>query len=198
MPKQKEQFEEMRQQTIARLKKSGLELFARKGLAATNIKEIAAHTGISLGLMYHYYSSKEELYLLLANEAMDKSQALFDQLQSQDISVKEKITQFLAAFMYGVQKEAGIYYFILISQLFETGNKTEDRKLRTRKLQSIHNLATIVSEGQQTGECVTGDPFELAVTFIAATQGLAGFKLMFKGKFQMPDAAVLTRILLQA
>ncbi|WP_160710833.1 TetR/AcrR family transcriptional regulator [Chitinophaga solisilvae] len=196
MPKQKEQFEEMRQQTIARLKKSGLELFARKGLAATNIKEIAAHTGISLGLMYHYYSSKEELYLQLANEAMDKSQALFDHLQSQEISAGEKITQFLAAFMYGVQKDAGIYYFILISQLFETGNKTEDRQLMKRKLQSIANLAVIVEEGQQSGECVKGNPFELAAAFVAATQGLAGFKLMFKDKFQMPDVAVLTRILL--
>ncbi|HEY9260377.1 TetR/AcrR family transcriptional regulator, partial [Chitinophaga sp.] len=184
MPKQKEQFEEMRQLTITRLKKSGLELFARKGLAATNIKEIAAHTGISLGLMYHYFSSKEELYLLLANEAMDKSQALFDQLQAQQMTVKEKITQFLAAFMEGVHKEAGIYYFILISQLFETGNKTEDRKLMSRKLQSIRNLAAVVNEGQATGECVSGDPFGLAVTFISATQGLAGFKLMFKDKFK--------------
>ncbi|TWF33963.1 TetR family transcriptional regulator [Chitinophaga polysaccharea] len=197
MPKQKEQFEEMRQLTISRLKKSGLELFSRKGLAATNIKEIAAHTGISLGLIYHYYASKEELYLLLANEAMDKSQALFDQLQAQDISVKDKITQFLAAFVQGVHKEEGIYYFILISQLFETGNKTEDRKLLNRKMQSIRNLAAIVSEGQQTGECVAGDPFELAATFISATQGLAGFKLMFKSKFHIPDAAVLTRILLK-
>lgn len=197
MPKQKEQFEEMRQLTIARLKQSGLELFSRKGLAATNIKEIAQHTGISLGLMYHYFSSKEELYLLLANEAMDKSQALFDQLQAQDISIKEKIAQFLVAFMHGVHKESGIYYFILISQLYETGNKTADRKLMTRKMQSIRNLAAVVSEGQETGECVSGDPFELAVTFISATQGLAGFKLMFKDKFKMPDAAVLTRILLK-
>lgn len=197
MPKQKEQFEEMRQLTIARLKKSGLELFSRKGLAATNIKEIAAHTGISLGLMYHYFSSKEELYLLLANEAMDKSQALFDQLQAQDISVKEKIIQFLAAFMHGVHNESGIYYFILVSQLFETGNKTEDRKLMARKMQSIRNLADVVKEGQKTGDCVAGDPFELAVTFISATQGLAGFKLMFKDKFHMPEAAVLTRILLK-
>ena len=42
-------------------------------------------------------------------------------------------------------------------------------------MQAIHNLALIVKEGQKTGEAVDGDPFQLAATFISATQGIASF-----------------------
>ncbi len=94
MPKPKEQFEEMRLITVNKLKKSGLDLFARKGLAATNIKEIAKNANVSLGLIYHYYKSKDELYLSLANEAMEKSRNAFEPIMQMDASFKEKITLF--------------------------------------------------------------------------------------------------------
>ncbi|MEW9699885.1 TetR/AcrR family transcriptional regulator [Paenibacillus sp. SI8] len=196
MPKPKEQFEEMRLLTIHKLKKSGLFLFARKGVAATNIKEIAKNANVSLGLIYHYYKSKDELYLSLANEAMDKSQSVLESFIHMNISAKDKIARFADTFLYAVHKEDGIYYFILISQLYETDNEEENKKLLDRKKQAIENLAIIVKEGQETGEFVKGDPFQLAAMYISATQGLASFKLMFGEQFEIPDREMLTRILL--
>jgi AcrR family transcriptional regulator len=197
MPKPKEQFEEMRVVTVNKLKKSGLELFARKGLAATNIKEIAKNANVSLGLIYHYYKSKDELYLSLANEAMEKSRNAFEPIMQLDASVKEKITLFTEIFLHAINKEDGIYYFIIISQLCETDNKEENKKLMDKKMQAIHNLALIVKEGQKTGEAVDGDPFQLAATFISATQGIASFKLMFGDQFEIPEGEILMRILLK-
>ncbi|MCK9304322.1 MAG: TetR/AcrR family transcriptional regulator [Bacteroidales bacterium] len=40
---------------------SALELFALKGFHTTTISDIAEHAGISKGLMYNYFQSKEEL-----------------------------------------------------------------------------------------------------------------------------------------
>ncbi|WNQ11928.1 TetR/AcrR family transcriptional regulator [Paenibacillus aurantius] len=195
MPKQKEQFEEMRLQTIQKLQKAGLKLFAQKGLAATNIKEIAKEAQVSLGLLYHYYSSKEELYLSLANEAMEKSRLLAEQMNQLEGSVGDKLSLFVEAFLNGVQKEDGIYYFIIISQLFETGNPEADRQLLDKKRQAIENLARLVEQGQKDGECVEGDPFQLAAALISATQGIASFRLMFGEGFGLPDKSILLRIL---
>ncbi|WP_201003452.1 TetR/AcrR family transcriptional regulator [Paenibacillus glycanilyticus] len=198
MPKQKEQFDEMRLHTIQKIKNAGLKLFSKKGLAATNIKEIAKDAGISLGLIYHYFKSKEELYLSLANEAMDKSQLALEGIIIQSVSAKDKISSFIDSYLHGVQKEDGIYYFIIISQPYLTGNEEEDLKLNDRKMQSIKRLESIVQEGQRTGECVLGDPFQLAVTFIAATQGIASFKLMFGDSFVLPEKDLLLRMLIKS
>jgi len=53
----KTQAEERRLQIMD----TSLEMIARKGFEATSIKDIAGAAGISQGLMYHYFSSKQEL-----------------------------------------------------------------------------------------------------------------------------------------
>ena len=40
---------------------AGLRLFAQRGFRATTIADIAAATGVAHGLVYHYFSSKDEL-----------------------------------------------------------------------------------------------------------------------------------------
>ena len=60
-PRTKNQFEEMRQKSRENIEKIALELFAIKGYHATSISQIAEKAGISKGLLYNYYKSKEHL-----------------------------------------------------------------------------------------------------------------------------------------
>lgn len=39
-----------------------LKLFAEKGVERTSIKDIASEAGVAQGLLYHYFSSKDELF----------------------------------------------------------------------------------------------------------------------------------------
>ena len=48
-------------QTAANILLSSIELFAQQGYSKTNIRQIAAHAGVSLGLVNHYYGSKRNL-----------------------------------------------------------------------------------------------------------------------------------------
>ena len=41
---------------------SALKVFIHKGFAATKMSDIATEAGISYGLMYHYFQSKDEIY----------------------------------------------------------------------------------------------------------------------------------------
>ena len=61
MPRTKEQFEEIRVKTKSEILKAGLKLFARKGYRGTSISDIAREAGISKGLAYNYFESKENL-----------------------------------------------------------------------------------------------------------------------------------------
>ncbi len=61
MPRTKEQFEKIREETRAKILNTALELFAKKGFSNTSISEIAKSANISKGLAYNYFKSKEML-----------------------------------------------------------------------------------------------------------------------------------------
>ncbi|WP_162051367.1 TetR/AcrR family transcriptional regulator [Pontibacter pamirensis] len=53
--------EEKREKSKKLLVETALNLFSEKGYEATSIRQIASEAGVSLGLMYNYFRSKEEL-----------------------------------------------------------------------------------------------------------------------------------------
>jgi AcrR family transcriptional regulator len=61
VPRTPQQFEEQREESRALILAHALELFARHGYAGTSVRMIARAAGISQGLMYNYFDSKEEL-----------------------------------------------------------------------------------------------------------------------------------------
>ncbi len=61
MPRTAEQNEKIRQETRTNIIYSAMSLFARSGYASTTTRQIADLAGVSPGLMYHYFESKEEL-----------------------------------------------------------------------------------------------------------------------------------------
>jgi AcrR family transcriptional regulator len=61
MPRTPQQYEEIREEKRNLIMDVALEHFANKGFHSTPISHIAKHAGISKGLMYNYFSSKEEL-----------------------------------------------------------------------------------------------------------------------------------------
>ncbi|MCA9955787.1 MAG: TetR/AcrR family transcriptional regulator [Anaerolineales bacterium] len=61
MPRTTAQNEQIRAETRANIIDSAMRLFAQKGYATTTTRNIAIEAGLSVGLMYHYFDSKESL-----------------------------------------------------------------------------------------------------------------------------------------
>lgn len=61
MPRSTKQNEQMRTATRTAVIHSAMDLFAQNGYAHTTTRAIAREAGISTGLMYHYFDSKESL-----------------------------------------------------------------------------------------------------------------------------------------
>jgi len=57
---------------------NALELFARKGYAATTVREIVTAAGVTKPVLYYYFGKKEGIYLELVNKAAAKFDALLD------------------------------------------------------------------------------------------------------------------------
>ena len=71
--------EEKNHQTRRRIMDSALSEFARQGYGASSVNTICASGGISKGIIYHYFKTKDDLFLACAEECF---QLLTDHLKS--------------------------------------------------------------------------------------------------------------------
>jgi len=60
-PRTKEQFEVIRENKKEQILNAAIECFGTRGYYSVTISQLAKHAGISKGLLYNYFSSKEDL-----------------------------------------------------------------------------------------------------------------------------------------
>lgn len=70
-PRTPEQNAEIRKGSKQKIMDAAFGLIARNGFEATSIAAIAAEAGVSKGLLYNYFSSKEELLKELVNSLIE-------------------------------------------------------------------------------------------------------------------------------
>ena len=77
-PRTAKQFEEIRESRKEQIMNAALELFAREGYANCSIAQLARHAGISKGLMYNYFESKEALLVTIIEDGISEILDYFD------------------------------------------------------------------------------------------------------------------------
>lgn len=73
---------EIRQETIQKIMDAALMLIARQGYETTSIAQIAKEAGTSKGLLYNYFTSKQDLVEQLIRHAMGQ----YDQVMEAEIT----------------------------------------------------------------------------------------------------------------
>ena len=61
------------QESIRKIAKAALRLFARKGYANASLEEIATRAGFTKGAVYHFFKSKEALLIALLRDIEERS-----------------------------------------------------------------------------------------------------------------------------
>ena len=77
MPRTKKQFEAMQDESRAAIVQAASELFAEQGFAHTAVSAIAKRAGISQGLMYNYFASKDDLLVAIFEKGWEDVQDSF-------------------------------------------------------------------------------------------------------------------------
>lgn len=67
-PRTKKQFQDIRQASIQKILDAAMKLFSTKGYVSVSVKDIAKAAGISQGLMYNYFESKEKLLSFIVSQ----------------------------------------------------------------------------------------------------------------------------------
>jgi AcrR family transcriptional regulator len=117
MPRTDQQWEEIRENRKAHIMEMALELFANEGYYPTSISKIAKKAGISKGLMYNYFISKEQLIREIIDNGLQDLLATFD--PDKDGVLTEMEFEYMINAIFGILQENIRYwklYFSLIMQ----------------------------------------------------------------------------------
>ena len=179
-PKSKEQIELIRRRSISTIKEAALELFAHNGYHSTSISQIAKAAGISKGLMYNYFSSKEDLLHTIVLELVKMGNQLMEMLQEEEDPFRQLKKMTDASFeMVG----SNLHYWKLISSLaFQTDVLTElEPKLKEMHETGIRQLTNLF---ERLG---SEDPRSEAYFFSASMDGIFLHYLQLEDKYPIEE-----------
>jgi AcrR family transcriptional regulator len=195
-PRSKEAFEAMRETSRNKIESAALTLFAKRGLSV-KVEELAASAGISKGLLYSYYPSKEALIVALIGQATAKSaQAVLTAAQAQtDARDTIQAISHVMCEMFLSRAYRGVEYFMFMLQVGMSGFAVPAEASYSEALPNpAETLAGILARGQAEGTVVQGDAMQLSLTYWATIQGLCCHAIL--GMPVSPNPEMLNRLLL--
>lgn len=195
-PKTPEQYEQIRDERREQILRAGLELFARRGLAATKIGDIAKAAGVSHGLLYHYFESKEAIYVELVKSAWEDAVETALQVDALPVEPLEKLRVFTETVLGSIagHDDAAYYHILMMQAVLSDVNPPAANPYLPHLAEPAQVLARIVTEGQAKGQIREGDVADYLNLLWAALSGLAVHRLAPYGGDKLPGADLLFRI----
>ncbi|MEA4870695.1 MAG: TetR/AcrR family transcriptional regulator [Christensenella sp.] len=183
-----DQKEKRRQEIL----NAGLSLFIQKGYSGTTIKDIAGAVGMSVGLLFHYFASKEELYLALVTLGIEGPMSSVQPTQMEPLLFFEETAERILRY---IQTEPFVArMFVLMHQAYYSEDVPESVKRLLTEFDIYTPTTAIIRQGQEGGTIRTGDPLALAIAFWSAIQGVAE-TLAMRTSMPCPEAAWISDIL---
>lgn len=171
-----EQREKRRNEILA----AGLDLFIRKGYAATKISDIAEKVGMSVGLLFHYFESKEKLYEELITIGIGGPTSVMDPKDMEPLAFFESTAK--SIFHYIRTESFTSKMFVLMGQAFYNEAAPQSIRDMLKDFDVYTPTAALIQKGQEDGTIREGDPQALAIAYWCAIQGIA------EQMAQTPDA----------
>lgn len=192
MPRNEDANQEIRAQRRAEILHAAAPVFARKGLAGTKITDLMAAAGMSQGLLYRYFASKDEVFAAIVELAVQHSIEIAQQAQAQAGTPWERLRWFVATFLppqYEHPEFALIVAHALTSEAVPAGVHEQAQ----RQLTALDDLiCELIIAGQARGEIIARDPEQLALNLLATLHGLAAGAAFFRRQaLHFPDPEIL-------
>jgi AcrR family transcriptional regulator len=195
MPRTQAANQRIREEQRAKILGSARKVFARKGMAAT-MADVAAAAGVSQGLAYRYFASKEALFHELVEQSVQSGIAGIQRIPKMPGTPGERLS-FLVSMAWEGRREHPEIYQLMYQVLGDEATSDNIRELIGRQGQTYQDvLRQLIVEGQATGEVAEGDPDQLVIVFLTCLDGLSRLALREPEwvKKHFPDSEIILRI----
>lgn len=158
------QNEEIKQKTKEKIKSGSLLYFAKYGYAGAKVSDLAQNLGISQGLLYRYFPSKEALFSDIIDHWITARDSYYHDLFAGTNSAKDKIlllTKHLEASLSAGIELAAVFT-IMENRCLALGPDEIFDKWTSLPVQILEKL---IIEGQKEGVCFEGDAFKMSYSY---------------------------------
>ncbi len=174
---------------------AALAAFAEKGYAATRVDDVARRAGVSKGLLYLYFKTKEELFkAVIRSFVIPRIEALTDIIDRSELSSEEFLR---GPFLEFVKTLPGSPISILIRLMIAEGPKHPDllqfywENVVSRGLAA---LTEMLERGVQQGEFRRSVVNDLPHLFVMPVLFSIIFKSLFEKHCPAPDRLIETQL----
>lgn len=157
--------DKIREERMIQIEASALVTFAKNGYQRTKMSMIAQEAGVSEGLIYRYYESKEQLFIKIVEGLMEESSREIHLLNKIDGTPLEQI-KFLTEKMLDEQSKIGFMFIEQAKKEDEVPKRATELMMSYTNQNLIDYLVPIFKEGQEQGELIADDPRKVLSWYI--------------------------------
>jgi AcrR family transcriptional regulator len=159
-----------------RLMTAAIGLFARKGYAATTVREIVEAASVTKPVLYYHFGSKEGIFLAMMREALGEFEATVDTTLKTPGRIADRILLFLDASFQLILEHLDVMRVVdAIYYGPPQGAPSFDFEQIHRRF--METLTGLVREGMASGEFRAGDPDDVAWAIVGAFEVVRGMSL---------------------
>lgn len=127
---------------------AAVRVFARKGFHAARVGDIAEEAGVAHGLLYHYFSSKDEVLATIFRETWSELVRAVNVIEASEAHASEQLRQVTAILLRSWRRDPDLVR-VLVREVTRSAEVE-------RRIDEIHEafaaLERIVRNGQSRGE----------------------------------------------
>jgi AcrR family transcriptional regulator len=191
----KASYQRRKQDRPQEITEAAFEAFAENGYAATRVEEVAKRAGVSKGLMYLYFKTKEELFkAVVKSVVIRRVDQLIANVASTELSSEDFIRGPLLSFM---QQIPGSPVAIVIRLLISEGPRHPDLVdyyYDNVVAKALAAISGFVERGIERGEFRQSAVTELPHLFLAPVMLSIIWGIIFKDQQLDTDRFIATQI----
>lgn len=180
MPRTPEDNEQIRAARREELLAAAAKVFARKGFAATRVSDLAQAAGLSHGLVYHYFPSKDAVYAAILEDAFERARA--DVAALSGGRTLERLSLALERALARIRERPEVMLLVAQAHLSEAVPSVCRARVREFAASTYRDLVLALRRAQDEGDVMDDAPAEeLATSLMGLLRGLALLALVDAG-----------------
>jgi AcrR family transcriptional regulator len=196
MPRTEEANQLIRESSRKKILDAAMRVYARRGKEST-MAEVAEEAGVSQGLAYRYFPSKDAIFVALLRQMSRPPDEIDSMVRNVPGSPAERLARIVSAMVERRRKDPEFYQFF--NQAMSDDSLPPDimEQMKTQGPLVHKILRRLIAEGQAAGEIAKDNPDKLVRAVIACLDGLSRMELLSSKQLEreMPDASIILRML---
>jgi AcrR family transcriptional regulator len=196
MPRTEEANQLIRESSRKKILDAALRVYARKGKEST-MTEVAEEAGVSQGLAYRYFPSKDAIFVALLRQMSRPPDEIHAMVRNIPGTPAERLARIVSAMVERRRKDPEFYQFFYKAMSDDSLPSDIMEEMKTLGPLVHKILRRLIVEGQATGEIAKDDPDKLVRAIMACLDGLSRMAPLSSEQLEddVPDATIILRML---